>query len=329
MPTGAHPREVLYRGEKPFPILPAVDHYAGSEKLMLKALDLQATLGPIFDVTCDCEDGAPPGREREHAEMVVRTLNGASNRHGRAGARVHDHTHPHWKSDVDIIVAGAGSKLSHITIPKPTAAAQVAEMIDYIGTVAAKSGISRTIPINVLIETHGALHEAYDIAALPGMQVLDFGLMDLVSSHHGAIPGSAMRSPGQFEHRLLARALTEVASAALANGIVPAHGVTLDLKNPQTVHDDALRARNEFGFLRKWSIHPIQIQPIVDAMKPAHTEVLDAARILVAGQAANWGPIQDQGELHDRASYRYYWETLQKARVTGVSIPDDAVGAFF
>ena len=64
MPTGAHPRDILFRGEKPFPILPACDHYAGSEKLMLKALELQAALGPIFDVTCDCEDGAAPGAER-------------------------------------------------------------------------------------------------------------------------------------------------------------------------------------------------------------------------------------------------------------------------
>ena len=62
-----HPKAVLFAGEKPFPILPAVDHYAGSEKLMRKALQLQKELGPIFDITCDCEDGAHAGAEREHA----------------------------------------------------------------------------------------------------------------------------------------------------------------------------------------------------------------------------------------------------------------------
>ena len=66
-----HPRDVLFAGEKPFPILPAVDHYAGSEKLMKKAMQLQQELGPIFDITCDCEDGAHAGAEREHAEMVA------------------------------------------------------------------------------------------------------------------------------------------------------------------------------------------------------------------------------------------------------------------
>ena len=56
-----HPADVLFAGEKPFPSLPAVDHYAGAEKLMLKALKLQQELGPVFDITCDCEDGARAG----------------------------------------------------------------------------------------------------------------------------------------------------------------------------------------------------------------------------------------------------------------------------
>ena len=183
--------------------------------------------------------------------------------------------------------------------------------------------------MHILIETHGALSQVHDIAKLPWVQVLDFGLMDFVSAHHGAIPASAMRSPGQFEHRLLARAKAEVVSAALANGVVPAHNVTLDLKNVGTTKSDAYRARNEFGFLRMWSIYPTQIQPIVDAMKPNFDEVTDAANILLAAQVADWGPIQYAGELHDRATYRYFWEVLQKAKLTNVPISDDANQAFF
>jgi citrate lyase subunit beta/citryl-CoA lyase len=78
-----------------------------------------------------------------------------------------------------------------------------------------------------------------------------------------------------------------------------------------------------------WSIHPSQIQPIVDAMKPDLGEVADASEILLAAQRANWGPIQYEGELHDRATYRYFWELLQKAQVTGVTLPEDAAAAFF
>jgi citrate lyase subunit beta/citryl-CoA lyase len=324
-----HPKDALFRGEKPFPVIPTCEHFAGSEKLIVKALELQDSLGPIFDVTCDCEDGAQAGREKEHAEMVVRVLASPANKRRMAGVRIHDYTHPAWKQDVDVVVSGAGGLLAYITIPKPTAAAQVADMIGYIEQAAARHGVGRQIPIHALVETHGALREAAEIARLPGMQVLDFGLMDFVSGHNGAIPAAAMRSPGQFEHRLLVRAKTEVVAAALAAGVIPAHNVTLDLKNTYQTHQDAWRARNEFGFLRMWSIYPAQIRPIVDAMKPDYSEVQDAAAILLAAQAAEWGPIQYAGELHDRATYRYFWEILQKAKVTGVELPEAAARAFF
>lgn len=324
-----HPNEALFAGEKPFPVIPSCEHFAGSEKLILKALSLQDTLGPIFDITCDCEDGAAAGQEREHAEMIVRVLTSDANKHKMAGARIHDYTHPSWKQDIDILIGGAGQVLSYLTIPKCTRAAQAAEMIAYIQKIATFHGISRQIPVHVLIETHGALHEVYEIAALPWLQVLDFGLMDFVSGHHGAIPASAMRSPGQFEHRLLARAKAEVVAAALAHGVVPAHNVTLDLKNAETTYSDASRARSEFGFMRMWSIYPTQIQAIVDAMKPDYSEVEDAANILLAAQQAEWGPIQYAGELHDRATYRYFWEVLQKAKLTKVDVPEQAAKAFF
>jgi citrate lyase subunit beta/citryl-CoA lyase len=329
MKQRVHPGEALFKGEKPFPVIPSCEHFAGSEKLITKALELQDKLGPIFDITCDCEDGAQAGKEKEHAEMIVRLLNSPANKHKQAGVRMHDYTHAHWKQDVDILVSGAGDTLAYITIPKPTTGAQVAAMIHYIQKVAAQHGVKREIPIHALVETHGALREAHIIAGLPWMQVLDFGLMDFVSGHHGAIPAAAMRSPAQFDHKLLARAKTEVVAAALANGIVPAHNVTLDLKNPHTAYNDAYRARNEFGFLRMWSIYPTQIQSIVDAMKPDYSEVEDAANILLAAQAGDWGPIQYAGELHDRATYRYFWEILQKAKVTGVTLPADADKAFF
>ena len=328
-PSAAHPRDALFSGEKPFPVIPACEHFAGSEKLIVKALELQAKMGPLFDITCDCEDGAEAGKEKQHAEMIVDVLSSQKNTLGMAGVRIHDYTHAHWRKDVDILVAGAGKSLAYVTLPKSTSAAQVAEMIAYIRDVSAKKKLKREIPVHVLIETHGALHDAWDIAQLPSVQVLDFGLMDFVSGFHGAVNSSNMRSPGQFEHPIIIRAKTEVATAALAHGVVPAHNVSLDLKNSYNVFRDAWRARNEFGFLRMWSIHPSQIQPIVDAMKPDLGEVADAAEILLAAQRANWGPIQYEGELHDRATYRYFWELLQKAKVTGVALPEDASAAFF
>ncbi|MCK6412557.1 MAG: aldolase/citrate lyase family protein [Azonexus sp.] len=324
-----HPKEVLFAGEKPFPVLPAVDHYAGSEKLMQKALQLQNELGPIFDITCDCEDGAHAGAEREHAEMVATVINGEDNRFNRVGARIHDVTHPHWRQDLEILVGQAGDRLPFITLPKPCSAEDVEIQLEALRDIERKYGIDRRIPVHVLIETHGALREVWEIAALPGVESLDFGLMDFVSGHHGAIPGSAMKSPGQFEHPLIARAKCEITAAALANGIVPAHNVTTELQDIDTIRNDARRARQEFGYLRMWSIHPRQVLPIVEAMRPDFSEVETATEILITAQDKDWGPIQHAGKLHDRASYRYYWELLDRAQVTGMEIPANARERFF
>jgi citrate lyase subunit beta/citryl-CoA lyase len=153
--------------------------------------------------------------------------------------------------------------------------------------------------------------------------------MDFISGHYGAIALSNMKSPGQFEHRLIARAKANVVAAALANGVVPAHNVTLDLKNYEQTKSDALRARNEFGFLRMWSIYPTQIDAIVEAMKPDLSDVKKGVAVLLAAQDAAWGPIQYEGELHDRATYRGFWTIVQRARLTGMDIGAEATKRWF
>lgn len=323
-----HPNDALFESGNNLPIIPSCEHFAGSEKLILKAMQMQEKFGPVFDITCDCEDGAETGKEVAHAEMIVRVVNSDSNKYGMAGTRIHDYSHPDWKQDVDILVSGAGEKLTYITIPKTEAYEQAHEMVEYIQKVAKDNAITREIPIHVLIETHGALRDVHRLATLPWLQVLDFGLMDFVSGYQGAIPAINMRSPGQFEHRLIARAKAEITQAALSNHVIPAHNVTLDLKNPYQTYLDASRAREEFGFMRMWSIYPTQIQSIVDAMRPDFSELEDAQNILLAAQKANWGPIQYAGELHDRATYRYFWELVQRAHFSGDALQDD-VKAWF
>ncbi|MDR2092218.1 MAG: CoA ester lyase [Azoarcus sp.] len=326
---GGHPRDVLFAGEKPFPALPAVDHYAGAEKFLRKALALQQTLGPVFDITADCEDGAPAGGESEHAAMLTALIDSPDNRHGRVGARIHDITHPHWRRDLEILLAGAGARLAFITLPKARGAADATTQIAALRELEARHGLETPIPTHVLIETHGALREVWQIAALPGVESLDFGLMDFVSAHRGAIPGTAMSSPEQFSHPLIVRAKTEIAAAALANGRVPTHNVSTRIDDPAAVADDARRARRDFGYLRMWSIHPAQIRPILAAMQPGHDETEEAAAILIAAQDAAWGPIQRHGQLHDRASYRYYWTLLERAHNTGMTLPGEAARRFF
>lgn len=64
MSSMVHPKDALFDAEKPFPVIPSCEHFAGSEKLIRKALEMQDTIGPVFDITCDCEDGAQAGKEK-------------------------------------------------------------------------------------------------------------------------------------------------------------------------------------------------------------------------------------------------------------------------
>ena len=315
--------QVLFQGEALPRALPVCDHYAGTEVRMRKALALQAELGPVFDITFDCEDGAPVGKEAEHAQLVAEILLSSDNRFNRVGVRIHDPSHPCWKADVTTLIKLAGKKIAFAMIPKVISAEQTQTIIDEINHVAKIANVGRVIPIQVLIETHGALHEVYEIAALEQVESLSFGLMDFVSAHHGAIPGSAM-DRGQFDHPLVARAMLEISAACHAHGKVASHNVCTNINDVAIIESDALRAKNEFGFTRKWSIHPKQIPVIVKTLSPSTNEIEEACSILLAAQAAQWGPIQHEGKLHDRASYRYFWTILKKAHLTGHAIPAKA-----
>jgi citrate lyase subunit beta/citryl-CoA lyase len=318
-----HPSEVLFQGKRQPLLLPACDHYAGSEKLMRKSMALQQELGPLFDITFDCEDGAAAGSEADHAQLVAALVNSEANRFGRIGARLHDIGSPHFEQDVAIIVGAAATRLAYVVLPKPNGVDEVLRAIEIINRHAVPAGRA-ALPVHVLVETHGALHDAYAIAALPQVECLSFGIMDFVSAHFGAIPAAAMRTPGQFTHPLVVRAKLEMVAACHAHGKVASHNVTTDIKDSAVVANDAQRAGGEFGFTRMWSIHPDQIKPIVKAFTPRVSEVNEATNILTEAIAANWGPIAQHGRLHDRASYRYYWTVLQRAKLAGLPLPEAA-----
>jgi citrate lyase subunit beta/citryl-CoA lyase len=320
------PADVLFDDEPSSVGLPVCDHYAGSEKLMRKSLALQAARGPVFDITLDCEDGAQVGCEREHAELVATLLASAENRHGRVGVRIHGGRHAAWRQDVDIIVRDGARSPAYVTLPKIDSAAQAETMCAYIETARRAAGFGRPVPVQVLVETHGALAEVRALAALPQVEALSFGLMDFVSAHHGAIPDGAMRSPGQFTHPLVARAKAEIAAACHACGKVPSHNVTTDVRDPAVAGADARRARDEFGYTRMWSVHPAQIEPIVDAFAPDAEEIALATAILLQARGHAWGPTRHGHTLHDRASYRYYWFVLRRAALAGRALSPAAAG---
>jgi citrate lyase subunit beta / citryl-CoA lyase len=49
---------------------------------------------------------------------------------------------------------------------------------------------------------------------------------------------------------------------------------------------------------------------------------------LLAAQNAQWGPTRYQDTLHDRASYRYYWSVLRRAKASAQALPEGAETLF-
>ncbi|MCU6433472.1 aldolase/citrate lyase family protein [Undibacterium sp. Jales W-56] len=316
-----HPSQVLFQDQQQPVLLPVCDHYAGSEKLMHKSISLQNDLGPVFDITFDCEDGAAAGNEAAHARLVAALIASEQNQFQRIGVRVHDVDSPYFEQDIALIAPIAADKLAYLVLPKVSDAGQVRQAIDSINQHFA-SYRSEPVPVHVLIETHDALAQAHQIAALSQVACLSFGIMDFVSAHYGAIPSTAMRSPGQFTHPLVMRAKLEIAAACHRFGKVASHNVTTEIKDTAIVAGDATRAIMECGYTRMWSIHPDQIKPIIKALTPRSAEINEAISILSAAQQKEWGPIQFNGRLHDRASYRYYWTLLKRAQQSQIALPE-------
>ena len=270
----------------------------------------------VFDVSLDCEDGAPVGGEADHATLVTELALAAAPE-ARVAVRVHPVDHPAFEADVATIAGRAGHRLCHLMVPKVESLADVeraARALDAAGAT--------HLPLQVLIESPAAVHRAFDIAAHARVQSLSFGLMDFVSAHGGAIPAAGMSSAGQFTHPLVLRAKLDIASACHAHGKVPSHCVVTEFNDADAMRAAARRAAHELGYTRMWSIHPAQIRPILEAMAPQADEVQTASDIILAALAANWAPISHQGQLHDRASYRFYWQLLERAHRTGVAVPE-------
>ena len=317
-----HPRDVLMGAQAGSVQLPVCDHYSGVEVRMRKSLQLQAEMTQeygtcVFDVTLDCEDGAPVGGEAEHAALVTELALAAAP-DARVAVRVHPVDHPSFDADMAHIAGHAGHRLVHLMVPKVESVQDVERAAAALDAAGATS-----LPLQVLIESPAAVHRAFDIAAHPRVQSLSFGLMDFVSAHGGAIPSDGMGAQGQFSHPLVVRAKLDIASACHAHGKVPSHCVVTEFSDLQAMRQAALKAAREFGYTRMWSIHPAQIRPILEAMAPTEAEIERASQIILAAQAAQWAPISHAGQLHDRASYRFFWQVLERAHRTGQNLPTE------
>lgn len=320
--------QILFGENKAFPLISAVDHYCGHEKLLIKSLETQTLLNGSFDITFDLEDGASVGQESALKELFFNIAGSELNAHKKLGLRIHDYQSEHFNDDLEFALTKASGLISHLTIPKILNFEQAKQITEAISKLR-KDSTQPIPPVHFLIETIAAVQDVFRIAALPYLRGLDFGCMDYVSCFNGAIHSSAMYSPMQFENTAIVNAKTQIVIACIANGLIPTHNVCVDYQDPQSAFNDALTAKNKFGFLRMWSIHPNQIKPILEAFAPDEAEIKTASQILLKAKQANWAPTSLNGRLHDRASYRYFWNILKQAKSQSLNLDQEVNELFY
>jgi len=134
------------------------------------------------------------------------------------------------------------------------------------------------------------------VASAPGVERLVFGTLDF-----------ALDLDIAPEPEGLAHAAACIAIASRAAGLpVPVAGVTPEIGDEPKLLADLAWARR-LGFGAKLCVHPRQVAPIHDALRPSAAEVAWAQRVLAAAETSQGAAVQVDGRMVDKP-------VLQRAR---------------
>jgi citrate lyase subunit beta/citryl-CoA lyase len=220
-------------------------------------------------VILDLEDAVPAERKDDARELVREWLD----RGGTALVRLNG-AGTQWFGD-DSRLCDHPSLIGAI-LPK----AEPGEALDLVGAIC---------PTVALVETARGVRQLDNIAAAAGVVRLAFGSVDLVLD---------LGFTGMDE--ALDPIRLDLVVASRAAGIAPPiGGVTTDFRDPVRVLDDA-RREAALGFTAKLCIHPAQVEPIHDALRPDAADVDRARRIVAAYEAANGGAAAFEGKMIDK-----------------------------
>lgn len=181
-------------------------------------------------------------------------------------------------------VAAIAKTDAAVMVPKAQSADELVRLQDVVG--------DRVI---ALVETASGIRDADAVAEAPGVVRLALGNVDL-SAELGVNPAS---------HAALAYARGRLVVASAAAGLVPpVDGVTTALDSADVLAAD-LAVTRELGFGGKLCIHPRQVAPVNDALRPSDEELAWAKRVLAAAEQAGVSVVDNamiDGPVVARAS---------------------------
>jgi citrate lyase subunit beta/citryl-CoA lyase len=149
--------------------------------------------------------------------------------------------------------------------------------------------VTAVCPIVALVETARGIRRLDDIALTSGVVRLAFGSVDLALDLGFTGPDAAL-DPLRLE----------LVTASRAAGIAPPiGGVTTDFRDPTQVRSDMQREA-ALGFSAKLCIHPAQVEPIHEGLRPDSSELEQARRIVAAFDAAEGAAAAFEGKMIDK-----------------------------
>ncbi len=220
-------------------------------------------------VILDLEDAVPAEKKDSARDLVKQWLD----RGGTALVRLNGADSQWFGDDSQLCVHPS---LIGVMLPK----AEPGEALEQM---------ARTCPTVALVETARAVRSLDSIGSTAGLVRLAFGSVDL------ALDLGFTASDGALDPLRL-----ELVAASRAAGIAPPiGGVTVDFRDPTRIFSDT-RREAALGFTAKLCIHPAQVEPVHDALRPDPSALEQARQIVAAFEATNGAAAGFEGKMIDK-----------------------------
>lgn len=193
-----------------------------------------------------------------------------------------------WFAD-DLQLCGQAGVLG-IMLPKAEAGAALGE-------------VARIAPTIALIESAMGIETVASVPATEGVVRLAFGTIDLALE---------LETDSEFVLQVLG---TRLVTASRAHGLAaPVDGVTRAFREPVLV-EEAMRDARSRGFGAKLCIHPAQIAPVVEALRPTAAQVEAARRIVEVDRQGGGKAVALDGQMIDKPVVDRAYRILHQAGV--------------
>ena len=244
------------------------------------------------DLVCiDLEDAVGPSDKDEAREMVLDFLAGTDHEH--VALRINGLDSPFHKADVAAL-SKSRLKLPFIMVPK-------------VGGLDELKSIDRALkdsigPFFVLIESAKGLVNCENILSHPKVEYALYGAIDYAGD---------VGCDGEWDTHLYARSRMVAACAA--------HDVSLfdvpyiDVRDPEGCEASTRRAK-ALGIFSRSAIHPAQIDPIHDALRPSTADIEKAKRVVEAFEASDGNVALLDGRLLEAPIVKAAERTLALAQ---------------